>query len=69
MNDQSTRDEVFDYLDALRESGVTNMFGAAPYLMKEFGFDKREAGQWLVEWMQTFGERHSWPAQTEGDQE
>ena len=22
--------EVFDYLDALRESGVTNMFGASP---------------------------------------
>ena len=59
MNDQARRDEVFEYLDALRESGITNMFGAAPYLMEEFGFDKQEASRWLVEWMQTFSERHS----------
>ncbi len=65
MNDQTTRDEVFEYLDALRESGITNMFGAAPYLMEEFSFDKREASQWLVEWMQTFSERYSRPADGE----
>lgn len=29
--------EYFEYLDELRESGVTNMFGAAPYLVSEFG--------------------------------
>ena len=28
--DEEKRNEVFEYLDALRESGVTNMFGAAP---------------------------------------
>lgn len=28
------QDDVFYYLDALRESGVTNMFGAGPYLEK-----------------------------------
>ncbi len=65
MNDQTRRDEVFEYLDALRESGITNMFGAAPYLMEEFGFDKREASQWLVEWMQTFSERHNRPSDGE----
>ncbi len=57
--DEETRNEVFEYLDALRESGITNMFGAAPYLMEEFGFDKQEASRWLVEWMQTFSERPS----------
>ena len=25
-------EEVFEFLDALRESGVTNMFGARPYI-------------------------------------
>lgn len=65
MNDQTTRDEVFEYLDTLRESGVTNMFGATPYLMEEFGFDKREASRWLTEWMQTFSERHN---RTEDDE-
>jgi hypothetical protein len=67
MDDQ-TRSEIFEYLDALRESGFTNMFGATPYLMEEFGFDKREASQWLTEWMQTFGERHPRPNCT-GDDE
>ena len=28
--------KYFDYLDALWESGVTNMYGAAPYLQQEF---------------------------------
>jgi hypothetical protein len=67
MDDQ-TRNEVFEYLDALRESGVTNMFGASPYLMEEFGFEKHEASRWLAEWMQTFGERHPRPNRT-GDDE
>ena len=42
------------YLDALRESGVTNMFGAGPYLVAEFGLTSREAREILAEWMRTF---------------
>ena len=42
----------FIYLNRLRESGATNMFGAAPYLEFEFGFDRREAKKVLMEWMQ-----------------
>lgn len=41
------------YLDTLRESGVTNMFFATPYLMEEFGLDKHEAKKILVEWMKS----------------
>ena len=33
----------FTYLDELRGSGETNMFGAPAYLVEEFGIDKREA--------------------------
>ena len=29
--------EYYEYLDALRESGVVNMFGAGTYLQDEFG--------------------------------
>jgi hypothetical protein len=46
--------DYFDYLDALRESGVTNMFGAAPYLMDEFGLTRYQAKDVLLEWMQSF---------------
>ncbi len=51
-------DEVLVFLDKLRESGVTNMFGAAPYIVEEFGCNKKEAGKSLLYWMDTFAERH-----------
>jgi hypothetical protein len=43
--------EYFDYLDELRDSGDTNMFGARPYLQQMFGLDKHEAGKILSQWM------------------
>lgn len=55
---ESATDEVLEYLDLLRKSAVTNMFGAAPYLQEEFGFDRYEARDVLQYWMRTFGERH-----------
>lgn len=45
---------VFVFLLKLRDSGVVNMFGAAPYLEDEFGFDREEANDWLVKWMRSF---------------
>ena len=35
--------DYFEFLDDLRESGVTNMFGSAPYLAEEFGLCIRHA--------------------------
>ncbi len=45
------------YLDRLRESGETNMFGATPYLMEEFGLSKADAHKILSHWMHTFNAR------------
>ena len=50
--------DYFVYLDDLRESGVTNMYGAGSYLEEVFGLDRREAGKILAKWMDTFSERH-----------
>ena len=50
--------EVFEYLDELRESGDTNMYGAGPWIQDEFYLDKREARAMLSKWMKTFTERH-----------
>jgi len=44
------------FLDDLRDSGETNMFGARPYLMEEFGLDKQQAGEILKEWMDSFND-------------
>ena len=42
------------YLEKLRRSGVTNMFGAVPYLMEEFDLDKQEATNVLKDWMENY---------------
>ena len=44
----------FEYLDELRESGTTNMFGAAPYLANEFSIPKDHARGILMKWQRTF---------------
>jgi hypothetical protein len=47
------------YLDQLRESGETNMFGAAPYLMDAFpNLRQNQAITVLAYWMRTFSDRH-----------
>jgi hypothetical protein len=53
------------FLDELRESGITNMFGARPYLQEwwadEYILDKltdKEASELLTYWMKTFSKRH-----------
>ncbi|HYF37106.1 MAG TPA: hypothetical protein VD994_17535 [Prosthecobacter sp.] len=49
-----------DYLDWLRESGATNMFGARPYLMAEFpDLTAADAAGVLGYWMKSFGERRA----------
>ena len=45
---------VFLYLNELRDSGTTNMFGATPYIVNEFNMDKRTAANYLILWMQSF---------------
>ena len=44
----------FDYLVALRDSGITNMFGAGAYLQDNFGLSRYEARDILLEWFKSF---------------
>lgn len=46
--------QYFDYLDQLRDSGVTNMCGAVPYLQRAFfelAIDEAQARKVLIAWM------------------
>jgi hypothetical protein len=52
------KEEYFVYLDNIRETGAINMFGAAPYLQDAFGLSRYEARDILLEWIDTFSERH-----------
>ena len=47
-------EEHKEFLDELRESGDTNMWGAGPYLQEEFGVTRQEAKAIVTEWMATF---------------
>jgi len=46
-----TQHEVFVFLDDLRESGVINMYGATPHIVRAFDVSEDEAIQLLVAWM------------------
>lgn len=43
--------EHHDFLIELRDSGVTNMWGATPYIQREFGLNHDEAKDILLEWI------------------
>lgn len=57
MSNETTMNEYFTFLDVLRDSGATNMFGAAPYLVEVYGMDKRKARDILLAWMQSKQEK------------
>jgi hypothetical protein len=46
--------EYFEYLVKLRDSGVTNMWGATPFLQEEFGLSHTEAKNILIKWIESF---------------
>ena len=59
----STRPEIvteahLTYLDELRESGATNMFGSGSYVQAKFGVSKADAMTIVMYWMESFEERN-----------
>ena len=49
-------DDMLTFLDELRDSGATNMFGASPYVEEAFGLTSKEAKEVTVYWMSSFGQ-------------
>ena len=58
MADTTTYEEQtmrhYKYLVKLRNSGVTNMYGAGPYIMRKFRVERKESHVILGAWMGTF---------------
>lgn len=48
--------KYYKYLEMLRRSGVTNMYGARPYLEKEFNLTKKQSSEILIDWMYNYNE-------------
>ena len=56
---EALKEEHLTFLDVLREAGKTNMFGARPYIQKEYPeLSKEEAREILYYWMKTFEDRN-----------
>ena len=55
-----TKEEIFLWIDNLRDSGITNMFGATPYIQERFSLTYPDARDILVEWMETYATRHTY---------
>ena len=53
-NTKPTQEEVNTFLNTLRDSGITNMFGARPYIIERFNVSKYTATSFLLEWMETY---------------
>lgn len=50
-------EKYFTYLEQLRDSGETNMYGALPYLQREFPelrFDNKRAREILLAWFASY---------------
>ena len=56
LSENMSDKEYFSFLNDLRDSGKTNMFGATPYLQSAFDLEKREAREILTRWMKSFSE-------------
>jgi len=49
-----TQEQINNYLTLLRDEGITNMFGAGPYLERAFGLTRYEARDAVLAWMKSF---------------
>ena len=42
------------FLEDLRQSGITNMYAASPYLVKHYDLDRKKAREVLRSWMTNY---------------
>lgn len=49
-----TDNKYWIFLENLRRSGETNMYGAAPWLVAAFGISHKKAREILADWMKNY---------------
>ena len=54
MSEIALQPEYRQFLNQLRRSGVTNMYGASPYIAEAFDLSSSEARKVLGLWMEVF---------------
>lgn len=56
VDNEAERRRVYQYLFQLQDSGVTNMLGCVPYLVKDCGLGQEAAEAYRVEYMEKYDE-------------
>ena len=55
ITDEVERMEVYKFLVRLRDSGITNMWGATPYIQQTFiELSEKEAKTYHADWIRSF---------------
>ena len=55
--DNYLKNEIFLYLEDLREWSKINMFQAVPFIMADFDISKIEAKNILILWMKSYNKK------------
>jgi aryl-alcohol dehydrogenase-like predicted oxidoreductase len=50
------KEDVFEYLEELRESGEINMFEAISYIEETFEISRNMARKFLIDWMESYND-------------
>ena len=50
----ATTNKYYLFLERLRKSNITNMYGASPFLMAKFDLDEEKAVEILSDWMNNY---------------
>ena len=53
-SNELTQERVNAFLNILRKSGITNMYGARPYIQEAFDVNKYDALRYLSVWMNDY---------------
>lgn len=56
---KTEKQDIFEFLDAVRETGGVNMYEGGRLVQEHYGLDKHKARDIVIEWMQTFAQRHA----------
>ena len=49
-----SKEEIFTFLDDVRESSAVNMFEGGRLIQEQYGLSRYEARDILLEWMKTY---------------
>lgn len=52
--DMDKIEQIYVFLNKLRESGEINMLEATPRIQKEFGMSKHESRRTLLDWLKSY---------------